>query len=266
MARRTEVLLVKDVLKLGNMGDIVRVAPGYARNFLLPEGLAVPADQATKRQVEVLREKAARNEVEREARARELAQRIDGMTVQVAQRVAHDDELFGSVGTKDIVAALAKHGVQVDGKQVHLTDRIRRLGRYPIEVSLHKTVTVKVIVEVVNSDPNAPSLDETLAQIAARREQQQAERAAARRSEQAAEAEAAGKDAKGGKAAPAKDGKDKPDAKAEAKGGKKDEAKDAKKDEKAGAKAAPAAKSAGGAAKAAEPAAKAAPAGKAKKG
>lgn len=238
MARRTEVLLVKDVLKLGNMGDIVRVAPGYARNYLFPEGLAILADQATKRQVEVLREKAARNEVEREARAKELAKRIDGMTLRIAQRVAHDDELFGSVGTKDIVAALAQHGVQVDGKQVHLTDRIRRLGRYPIEVSLHKTVSVQVTVEVVNSDPNAPSLDETLAQIAARREQQQAERAAARKAEQEAEA-AAGKEAKGGKAASATKG--------------------AKKDEKASAKAA------GGSAKGAEPAAKAAP-GKAKKG
>jgi large subunit ribosomal protein L9 len=187
MAKRTEVLLVKDVLKLGNMGDIVRVPPGYARNFLYPYGLAIHADGAAKRQIEVLREKAAKNETEREAKAQALAKTVNNTTVQIAQRVAQDDELFGSVGTKEIVAALAKAGVSVDGKMVHLTDRIRKLGRYAIEVSLHKTVKVTVNVEVVNSDPNAPSLAETLAAVAAKK----AEREAAKKAEKEAKASGA---------------------------------------------------------------------------
>ena len=169
MAKRTEVLLVKDVLKLGNMGDVVRVAPGYARNYLYPYGLAVHADGAAKRQIEVLREKAAKNESEREAKAQIQAKSVNGMNIQIAARVAQDDELFGSVGTKEIVAALGKAGVVVDGKQIHLTDRIRKLGRYQIEISLHKTVKVSVNLEVVNSDPNAPSLAETLALVAAKK-------------------------------------------------------------------------------------------------
>lgn len=221
MARRTEVLLVKDVLKLGNMGDIVRVAPGYARNYLFPYGLAVLADQATKRQIEVLREKAARHESEREAQARALAARLEGATVQIAQRVSHDDELFGSVGTREIVQALAKLGVQVDSKQVHLHDRIRRLGRYPVEVSLHKSVAVTVTVEVVNSDPNAPSLAETLAMVAAKREQERAAREAAKKAEKAT-AEAAPAEAAAA-------------AKADGKAGKKESPEKAKQDKGAGA-------------------------------
>lgn len=190
MAKRTEVLLLKDVLKLGNMGDVVRVSPGYARNYLYPYELAKAASGAAKRQVEVLREKAAKNEAEREKKAQALSKTVNGMTVQVSARVAQDDELFGSIGTKEIVAALAKAGVSVDGKQIHLTERIRKLGRYELEVSLHKTVKVTVKLEVLNSDPTAPSLNDTLAAVAAKK----AEKEKARK--EAAEAKAAGGDAK----------------------------------------------------------------------
>jgi len=169
MARRKEVLLVQDVLKLGNMGDIVRVSPGYARNYLFPYGFAIPADGAAKRQIDVLREKAAKSESEREAKATVQSKSIQGMTIQVAAKVAHDDELFGSIGAKEVVTALAKSGIELDTKQVHLHDKLRKLGRYQVEIGLHKKVVVTITVEVVNSDPNAPSLDETLARIAAER-------------------------------------------------------------------------------------------------
>lgn len=169
MARRKEVLLVQDVLKLGNMGDIVRVSPGYARNYLFPYGYAIPADGAAKRQIDVLREKAAKSEAEREAKAAVQSKTIQGMTIQVAAKVAHDDELFGSIGAKEIVVALGKSGIELDTKQVHLHDKLRKLGRYQVEIGLHKKVVVTITVEVVNADPNAPSLDETLARIAAER-------------------------------------------------------------------------------------------------
>jgi large subunit ribosomal protein L9 len=167
MARRKEVLLVKDVLKLGNMGDIIRVSPGYARNYLFPYGMAIAADGAAKRQIDVLREKAAKSEVEREGKALALKKSMEGVSIQIAARVAHDNELFGSIGTKDIVAALAKSGIEVDGKQIHLHDKLKKLGTYQIEVRLHKNVAVGVTLEIVNSDPNAPALSETLAAPAA---------------------------------------------------------------------------------------------------
>jgi len=166
---KQEVLLVKDVLKLGSMGDIVKVAHGYARNYLFTHMLAIPASAAAKRQVEVLREKAAKSDAERELNAQKLAKSLQGMTVQIAARVAHETELFGAIGTKEIVQALAKSGVEVDNKQIHLVDRIRKLGIYQVEVRLHKKVAVSIKLEVVNSDPNAPSLAETLAALEAAR-------------------------------------------------------------------------------------------------
>ncbi len=193
MARRKEVLLVQDVLKLGNMGDIVRVSPGYARNYLFPYGYAIAADGAAKRQIDVLREKAAKSEAERQVKAEAQAKTMQGMTIQVAAKVAHDDELFGSVGAKEIVAALAKSGFELDTKQIHLHDKLRKLGRYQIEVGLHKKVVVTITVEVVNSDPNAPSVDETLAQMAAARGAKKAEKNADKPADgaEAAKAEAA---------------------------------------------------------------------------
>jgi large subunit ribosomal protein L9 len=166
---KQEVLLVKDVLKLGSMGDLVKVAPGYARNYLFTHALAIPANAAAKRQIEVLREKAAKSDAEREVKANALAKSLLGTTIQIAARVAHETDLFGAIGTKEIVQALAKSGIDVDGKQVHLVDRIRRLGVYQVEIRLHKKVAVTVKVEVVNSDPNAPSLAETLAALEAAR-------------------------------------------------------------------------------------------------
>jgi large subunit ribosomal protein L9 len=213
MARRKEVLLVQDVLKLGNMGDVVRVSPGYARNYLFPYGMAIAADGAAKRQIDVLREKAAKSEVEREGKAKIQAKTMQGVSIQIAARVSHGNELFGSIGTKEIVAALAKSGVEVDGKQVHLNDKLKKLGKYQIEVRLHKNVAVEVTLEIVNSDPNAPTLSETLA--AAPKDD------AGKKPEKADKADAADKPAKGDKAdKPAKG--DKADGKA--KGDKADKA------------------------------------------
>ena len=194
MARRKEVLLVQDVLKLGNMGDIVRVSPGYARNYLFPFGMAIPAGEA------------AKSEAEREVKARALAKTMQGMSIQIAARVSHDNELFGSIGTKEIVAALAKSGVEVDGKQVHLHDKLKKLGKFQIDVRLHKNVAVQVTLEIVNSDPNAPTLAETLAAAGTKDE------AAEAKPEKAEKPAKADKGAKADKA----DGKaDKADAKAE---------------------------------------------------
>ena len=167
MARRKDVLLVQDVLKLGNMGDVVRVSPGYARNYLFPFALAIPSDSAHKRQIDVLREKAAKSEAEREVKARAQAKTMQGVSIQIAARVSHDHELFGSIGTKEIVAALSKSGVEVDGKQIHLHDKLKKLGKYQIDVRLHKNVAVEVTLEIINSDPNAPTLAETMAAASA---------------------------------------------------------------------------------------------------
>ncbi len=196
MAKKKEVLLVKDVLKVGNMGDLVRVAPGFARNYLFPYGLAVSAEGAAKRQIEVLREKAAKAESEREAKAGQLKQKMLGLKLSLKARVSHDDVLFGSIGTKELVAALAAVGYQVDSKQIHLHDKLRKLGTFTVEVRLHKNVPVEIQVEIVNADPNAPTLAE---QIAAREARAKAD-AEAKAAADAAPAEGDDKDKKGKKA------------------------------------------------------------------
>jgi large subunit ribosomal protein L9 len=196
MAKKKEVLLVKDVLKVGNMGDLVRVAPGFARNYLFPYGLAVSAEGAAKRQIEVLREKAAKAESEREAKAVQLKQKMLGLKLSLKARVSHDDVLFGSIGTKELVAALAAVGYQVDSKQIHLHDKLRKLGTFTVEVRLHKNVPVEVQVEIVNADPNAPTLAERIAAREARAKADAEAKAAA----DEAPAEGEEKDKKGKKA------------------------------------------------------------------
>ncbi len=226
MARRKDVLLVQDVLKLGNMGDVVRVSPGYARNYLFPFALAIPTDSAHKRQIDVLREKAAKSEADREVKARAQAKTMQGVSIQIAARVSHGNELFGSIGTKELVAALSKSGVEVDGKQIHLHDKLKKLGKYQIDVRLHKNVAVEVMLEIINSDPNAPTLAETMAAASAPKADADAKGDKAEKAEKPAKGDKADKSEKSEKS-----GKGDKAEKAE-KSGKGDRAEKAEKGEK----------------------------------
>ena len=153
MARNIEVLLTKNVLKLGSMGDLVNVKPGYAHNYLFPSASAIPANLAAKRQIEILKERAQAHLAE----AKTAAQ----------ANVSHDAQLFGSVGIRDIVAALATSGVSIDAKQVNLHESIRALGTYKITIELVKGVEAEISLEVVNKDPEAAGLAEVLAESGA---------------------------------------------------------------------------------------------------
>lgn len=227
MAKKKEVLLVKDVLKVGLMGDLVRVAPGFARNYLFPYGLAVSAEGAAKRQIEVLREKAAKAESEREAKAQTLGKTMTGTKISLKARVSHDDVLFGSIGTKELVAALASAGHVVDSKQIHLHDKLRKLGIYTVEVRLHKNVPVEIQVEIVNADPNAPTMSQAFAAAAPATEVEDDvdEKPAKGKGKDKADAadkganKGADKGADKGKGKPAKDGKDAKAAKSDKKKG-----------------------------------------------
>lgn len=163
MAKTIELLLTADVLKLGNMGDVVKVKPGYARNFLLPYGKAIVASGAAKRQIEVLREKAAAASAEREGQALAEKKKIDGLTIEIKAKVSHDTHLFGSVGTRDIVAALADKGYTFDSKQVHVHESFKKLGSYEVVLKLFKTVEATIKVNVIDADPEGQKLQEVLA-------------------------------------------------------------------------------------------------------
>ncbi len=147
-----EVILREDIEKLGNRGQVVKVAPGYARNYLLPKKLAVAATDANKKIVEQERQAHLRKEAKLVSEAQDLAKLVNGVSVTIAQKAGENDQLFGSVTAKDITEALAAKNFTIDRRKIHLDDPIKQLGEYKVPVRLHKDVTAEVTVSVVKEE------------------------------------------------------------------------------------------------------------------
>ncbi len=143
-----EVILREDVEKLGARGQVVKVAAGYARNFLLPKRMAVAATEANKKIVEQERQAHLKKEAKAQGEAQELAQIMAGATVRIAQKAGENDQLFGSVTSKDIAEALTAQNYNIDRRRIQLDDPIRQLGEYKVPVRLHKDVAVEITVVV----------------------------------------------------------------------------------------------------------------------
>jgi large subunit ribosomal protein L9 len=143
-----EVILREDVDKLGGRGEVVKVAAGYARNFLLPKRLAVTATEANKKLVE--QEKAAylKREAKAENESQDLAKLIEGQTITISQKAGENEQLFGSVTSKDLADALEQKGFKIDRRKIQLEEPIKTLGEFQVPVKLHRAVTtnLKVIV------------------------------------------------------------------------------------------------------------------------
>ncbi len=147
-----EVILLERVAKLGQMGETVNVKPGYARNYLLPRGLAYEATRANLLRID--REKAqivkrAAGELDS---AREQAKAFEGLSVTFNARAGDEGKLFGSITSADIVEKLAEQGVQVDRKQIQLDEPIKALGVFSVPVRLHSDVRPEVKVWVIKGD------------------------------------------------------------------------------------------------------------------
>ena len=153
MPANIQVILQHDVDKLGKSGELVRVRPGFARNFLLPRQLAVPATESAVHRIEHERAVAVAKAEKAKKEAREVAAKISGLSLKIVQKAGEDGRLFGSVTVKDVAAAITAAGVEVDRKKVHLpaTDKggIKAVGEYAIEVKLATDVTANVKLEVV---------------------------------------------------------------------------------------------------------------------
>jgi len=147
-----EVILREDIDKLGNRGQVVKVASGYARNFLLPRKLAVAATDANRKIVEQERQAHLRKEVKLKGEAEDLAKLVGGVTVRIAQKAGENDQLFGSVTAKDVADALAAKNYTIDRRKIHLDEPIKQLGEYKVPVRLHKDVTAEVTVIVVKEE------------------------------------------------------------------------------------------------------------------
>jgi large subunit ribosomal protein L9 len=147
-----EVILREEIEKLGNRGDIVNVADGYARNYLLPKKLAVPATEANKKIIEQERQAYLRREAKLASEAEELARMLAGVTVTIAQKAGEMDQLFGSVTAKDIAEALEQQNFQIDRRKILLEEPIKQLGEYKVALRLHRTVTAEIQVNVVRAE------------------------------------------------------------------------------------------------------------------
>lgn len=149
MATATKVLLQADVENLGTGGEIVRVRPGFARNFLLPRGLAVPATPGNLARVEDLKKAAQARKQAEMVEAQELAKKLEGSAVKIARAAGDEGKMFGSVTTKDIGDAFEKIGVSIDRKKIQLAEPIKQLGTFEVPLKLHGSVSVTLKVEVI---------------------------------------------------------------------------------------------------------------------
>ena len=144
-----EVILKEDVVKLGSRGDVVKVAEGYGRNFLLPRKLAIEATAGNKKVIEQMRAAGVRRSAKEKAQAEELSKQFDGLSVSFQRRSGEHDQLFGSVTSGDIAEALEKKGFNLDRRKIQLHEPLKSLGEFTIPVKLHKDVTthLKVVIE-----------------------------------------------------------------------------------------------------------------------
>jgi large subunit ribosomal protein L9 len=147
-----EVILREDVEKLGSRGEVVKVAPGYARNFLLPKKLAVAATDSNKKIVEQERQAHLRKEAKFKGEAEDLGKLLTGVTVTISQKAGENDQLFGSVTSKDVADALAAKNYTIDRRKIQLDEPIKQLGEFKVPVRLHKDVTAEVTVLVIKDE------------------------------------------------------------------------------------------------------------------
>lgn len=155
-----EVILKEDVPKLGNRGDVVRVAEGYGRNYLLPRKLAIEANAANKGVIEQMKAAALRRSAREKGEAEQLAKQFDGVKLTFHRKTGERDHLFGSVTAADIAQALEKQGFNIDRRKIHLNEPLKSLGEYTVPVRLHREVTAPVQVAVLKEggeqEPSAP--------------------------------------------------------------------------------------------------------------
>jgi len=147
-----DVILREDVEKLGTRGQLIKVANGYARNFLLPKRLAVAATESNKKIVEQERQAHLRKEAKVEAEAGDLAKLMAAVVVTIKQKAGENGQLFGSVTSKDIAESLETQGYNIERRKIALDEPIKSLGEFKVPLRLHREVTVEIAVNVVKEE------------------------------------------------------------------------------------------------------------------
>ena len=143
-----KVILTDDVKGLGQRGDVVSVAAGYARNFLLPKELAYPATQGNVKRLEQEKHRYDARVSKEKDKAAEVGKAMDGITIVLKKKAGEHDTLYGSVTSSELADALAAKGIDVDKRRIDIEEPIKRLGKHTVHVKLHRDVTVGVTVDV----------------------------------------------------------------------------------------------------------------------
>jgi large subunit ribosomal protein L9 len=143
-----EVILKEDVPKLGSRGDVVKVAEGFGRNFLLPKKLAIEATTANKAVIDQMKAAAVRRSAKEKSEAEALSKQFDGLEVSFLRKSGENDQLFGSVTAGDIAEALEKKSFHIDRRKIQLHEPLKSIGEFTVPVKLHKDVTthLKVVI------------------------------------------------------------------------------------------------------------------------
>lgn len=144
-----KIVLRQDVDNLGDRGQVVNVAPGYARNFLFPKGLALSATSGNMRQIELQKKVWAVREEHEADDARKLAAHIAGLTLTVAKKVGENGALYGSVTSQEIADLLVAQGVKIDRRKIQQHEPIKSLGSHSVAIKIHRQVAAQVTVQVV---------------------------------------------------------------------------------------------------------------------
>jgi large subunit ribosomal protein L9 len=148
-----EVILKEDVPKLGNRGDVLKVAEGYGRNFLLPRKLAIEANAANKAVIAQMKAAAVRRSAKEKSEAEALAKQFEGLEVSFTRKSGENDQLFGSVTSSDIADALEKKSFHIDRRKIQVHEPLKTIGEFTIPVKLHKDVTTHLKV-VIGKEPS----------------------------------------------------------------------------------------------------------------
>ena len=143
-----EVILKQDIFRLGDRGDVVRVAPGYARNYLYPQRLAIPADKGSLKQLAAMKAAADREAVRVRGDAEKQLSALEDVVIRVVARASLNNQLYGSVSARDVAARLAEMGIEVDRRRIQLTAPIRTLGDYDVPIHIYKELSSTIKVEV----------------------------------------------------------------------------------------------------------------------
>ncbi|HVO04370.1 MAG TPA: 50S ribosomal protein L9 [Candidatus Cybelea sp.] len=150
-----DVILLERVERLGQIGDVVKVKPGYARNFLLPMKKALRATEENKKRFETQRAQIEANNLQRRQEAEKIKGKVDGLKVVIIRQASETGILFGSVSSRDVAEGVTKAGFTIDRRQVILDKPIKSLGLHPVRVALHPEVIVTVTANVAKSEDEA---------------------------------------------------------------------------------------------------------------